>query len=68
MRPQNLDKIVADRMEAKGISAYRLAQLSGVTRQTVGNFVSGERAITSEKLMKILAALDLIITPAEGKE
>jgi plasmid maintenance system antidote protein VapI len=68
MRPQNLAKIVNERMRVKDISAYRLSKLSGVTRQTVGNFITEESAITSDKLSKILAALDLIVMPVEGKE
>lgn len=68
MKPQNLVKIVTDRMKAKDMSAYRLSVLAGLSRQTVGNFVNGDRAITSDKLMSILAALDLIVIPKEEKE
>jgi plasmid maintenance system antidote protein VapI len=68
MREQNLAKIVRERMQAKGVTPYRLAQLTGMTRQTVGNFVNAGKPITSTRLALILAELDLIVVPVEGKE
>lgn len=68
MRKQNLANVVRGRMEAKGLTKYALAKESGLTRQTVGNFLTSGRAITSDKLAAMLAALDLIVVPVEGKE
>ncbi len=57
-------------MEAKGISANALEQLVGgaVTRQTIGTFISGKGSITSAKLGHLLAALEMNVSPTEGKE
>jgi transcriptional regulator with XRE-family HTH domain len=68
MREQNLAKIVRERMEAKGLTMYALAKEAGITRQTVGNFLTTGRAITSDKLAAIFAVLDLIVVPKEAKE
>jgi plasmid maintenance system antidote protein VapI len=64
-RPQNLLDIVKARMEERDLTAYKLAQLSGLSRATVGNYVYLRKQLTSNKLLKLLAALDLLVVPAE---
>ena len=67
-KPPDLKKIVTDRMEELGYSKYRVAQLSGVPRQTLGTWLAGETSITADRLAAVLAALDLEVTPRTPTE
>lgn len=58
-----MTKIVVERMKAKKMTAYKLAKLTGISNQTVGNFVAGTHQMRSDKLAKVLDALDLEIRP-----
>lgn len=69
-RIQDVRQIVIDRMNQKGLTAYGLAkkaQAEGgdLTEQTVRNFVIRHYNIQADKLSAVLAALELVIVPAE---
>lgn len=53
--------IVKEQMEARGVTMYMIAKATGVSNQTIGNFVRRGRPIQSDKLEKILAVLGLEI-------
>ena len=66
-RIQDVRQVIRDRMkELDNMTAYRLAKLSGVTVQTVSNFIGQEtKSIRSDMLEMILAALKLEIRPVD---
>lgn len=66
-KPLDPAHVIRQRMEARGVTKYRLAELTGIPRQTIGPFIEGQRNITSEYFVRILDALDLAITPKEDR-
>lgn len=48
---------------ASGLTHYRLGKDSGVSVQTIGRFVSGERDLRFESAGKLAAALGLELKP-----
>ncbi len=53
--------------KARGLSAYRLARMSGVPQRTVQAYYSGERDLTGARLDKLAAALGLELRPVRGR-
>lgn len=54
--------IIQNQMEAGGVSAYRLAQLTGLHKSTLSLYFSGLREPHINSVLKILDALNLEIT------
>lgn len=52
-------KIIKDEMRAQAVTAYRLAQLSGVSRVTIKGVLDGKNSPTLDTLQKILKPLGL---------
>jgi transcriptional regulator with XRE-family HTH domain len=50
-----------------GLSAYRLADLSGVSHTVINRWLRGERDITLQTAAKLAACLDLELKPARPK-
>jgi predicted XRE-type DNA-binding protein len=61
----NVRAIIKARMKTEKVSAYKLAKLTGISHQTVNNFVGGTHEMRSDKLAMILAVLGLEIRPKE---
>ena len=63
-------KLVEDRMEEKGITRYRLQQLTGLNRTTIGRWLDGETSISFNNYLKILGALEIrpYLIPAEDDD
>lgn len=62
-----IQKFIEDRMEEKGVTRYRLAQLTKVNRSTIGRWLDGETSISFNNYLKILGALEVrpYLVPAE---
>lgn len=60
---QDVRKIVVEQMKRKQLTAYAVAKRSGVTVQTVSNFISGGTEMTSGKLSRVFTVLDIEIKP-----
>lgn len=52
-------KIIKDEMREQAVTAYRLAQLSGVSRVTIKGALDGKNSPTLDTLQKILKPLGL---------
>lgn len=52
-------KVIKDEMREQAITAYRLAQLSGVSRVTIKGVLDGKNSPTLDTLQKILKPLGL---------
>jgi lambda repressor-like predicted transcriptional regulator len=62
---QDVRAIVIARAKAKGLTAYRLAKLTGITEQTLLNFLDKTHHMRSDKLGLVFAALELEVKPKE---
>lgn len=51
------------RIKALDLSAYRLAQMSGVNAVVIQRFLNGERDIKLDTAEKLCQALDLVLVP-----
>lgn len=62
-------KSIKDEMREQAVTAYRLAQLSGVSRVTIKGVLDGKNSPTLDTLQKILKplGLHLIITKENVK-
>lgn len=61
-------KVIKDEMREQAITAYRLAQLSGVSRVTIKGVLDGKNSPTLDTLQKILKPLGLhLIITKENK-
>ena len=56
---QRIRKITRDAMEQKGISTYRLAELTGMQQPNVTRLLTGRSGSIPESWQKILDALNL---------
>lgn len=54
-------------MDRQGITAYRLAKLTGITPTQLGQFLHGRLAIRLDNLEKIVTALNLELRPGKAK-
>ena len=63
-------KVVENRMAEKGITRYRLAQLTEINRSTIGRWLDGETSISVNNYLKILGALEIrpYLIPAEDDD
>lgn len=63
-------RFIQSRMEKKGISMYRLAQLTDLNRTTIARWLDGEMGISLANFLKILGALEIrpYLVPAENDE
>lgn len=52
-------KIIKDEMREQAVTAYRLSQLSGVSRVTIKGVLDGKNSPTLDTLQKILKPLGL---------
>ena len=59
MNQKQIRKVVEAKMKAKGISWYRLANLSGIDSNSIYRIKRGETRFTLENLQLILWALKL---------
>lgn len=60
---QNVRDVVIKQMKAKGMTAYGLAKLCGLTQQAIRSYMLGNTDMRAEKLSLILAVLDLEVRP-----
>lgn len=62
-------KSIKDEMREQAVTAYRLAQLSGVSRVTIKGVLDGKNSPTLDTLQKILKplGLQLIVTKENEK-
>jgi plasmid maintenance system antidote protein VapI len=58
--------IIADRIKGLGLTAYRVAKISGVSAVMVQRFLNGERGLTLATADKICKALDLVLAVRPG--
>lgn len=63
-RPINFQALVSNRMRQRGLTAYRLQEMTGLRQQTILNFLNGT-AIGCNHLATLLDALDFSIVPTE---
>lgn len=63
-------KFIEDRMEEKGITRYRLQQLTDLNRTTIARWLNGETSISFNNYLKILGALEIrpYLIPAEDDD
>lgn len=63
-------KFIEDRMAEKGITRYRLQNLTGLNRTTIARWLDGETSITMGNFLKVLGALEIRphLIPAEGDD
>ena len=63
-------KFIEDRMEEKGITRYRLQQLTDLNRTTIARWLDGETSISFNNYLKILGALEIrpYLIPAEDDD
>jgi transcriptional regulator with XRE-family HTH domain len=66
--PIDIATIVRNRMDERGLNVNQVANGCGLSRQTVGNFVLHGSSLQADKLAKVLAFLDLTITPKSVKK
>lgn len=52
-------KYIENRMAEKGMTRYRLQQLTGLNRTTIARWLDGETSITMGNFLKILGALEI---------
>lgn len=65
----NYGKELQQRRESKGISKYRLEQLSGVPRMTISRIENGSVAPSIDLYNRILASLDAeLAIKTKGRE
>lgn len=62
-----LEATVRDAIRATGLSAYTLSKRSGVSRQTITRFISGERSLSMDALDRLCWSLDLTLVPKAKK-
>lgn len=53
----DLPTLIAERMDALGVTKYRLAQMSGVSQTTIGKFLAGTRRMNHEDVSAVIDAL-----------
>lgn len=56
---QNMRAMVVSQMKKRGIKPYGLAKLTGITEQTLRDFVSGKHQMGDERLAKVFSVLGL---------
>ena len=54
-------KMIIPRMNERGISQYRLAQLTGLAESTLSRWFSGKIGLSLENFLKVLTALEINI-------
>jgi len=68
MREDDLRRIIRKEKEKRGLTLEALEALSGVSRSTIGNWVTGSRNMTLRTLILLLNALGLEIGVRRKKE
>lgn len=63
MSPVEFRPLIITALESKGWTRYRLAQETGISNARIGEYLSGQREITSYNLELILDALNLDVKP-----
>lgn len=58
----NFPSRLRELMTTAGVTAYRLALLTKISQQTIGNYLHGDRAPTLENAQRIARALDLSLS------
>lgn len=58
----NIKELIKKRMQSKGISAYRLAQLTGITQGALSVWFNSDKDMKFRNLEKIFVALDIELT------
>lgn len=64
-RMPTVRSIIGKRAAAMGFSVYKIAKLSGVSNQTLHNFLDGTHHMRSDKLERVMRVLDLEIRPKQ---
>lgn len=66
---KTIREFVEDRMAERGITRYRLQNLTGLNRTTIARWLDGETSITMGNYLKILGALEIspYFVPAEDE-
>ena len=61
-------QIILNRMEQRGITQAKLAELAGMTQPRVNAYLRGHRDVYATTLARILTALDLDIRPTRRRK
>ena len=61
-----MSDIIAERIKALGLTAYRVAKMSGISAVMVQRFLNGERGLTLVTADKLCKALHLELTVKPG--
>lgn len=63
-------QFIGEHMDELGITRYRLQQLTGINRSTIGRWLDGETSISVNNYLKILGALEIrpYLIPAEDDD
>jgi transcriptional regulator with XRE-family HTH domain len=67
VEPSGLSEQLQSAVESSGLTAYRLAELTGVSHSVIGRWLRGERDLTLCTASKLADALDLVLKPNRPK-
>ena len=63
----NMSQIITREMEVKGITAYKLSQITGLSQGLIGYYKTGKRDPSSSNLLKIADALNVSVDYLLGR-
>jgi len=63
--PKQIAQAIKAAIRERDLTAYRLAQMSGVSVTAIQRWLNGERTLSLPNAEKLAAALDLVLAPKE---
>lgn len=60
-----VQKVIKDRMNHLGLTVYAVSKATGISHQTMANFVKGTHSMRSDKLAAVLVVLGMEIRVKE---
>jgi len=60
-------QIITDELDRQGMTQTRLAELSGVARHRINDFIHGKRGVTSDSLGRMFDALGVKVIPSSRR-